>query len=102
MERIWWQYQLSILEALVNGVKARGKGLGIYASRYMWQSIFASFLGSPRVGSKQLWYAHCDDSASFSDYQGFGGWGRPNIKQFQDDVTLCGAGIDKIVTLDKD
>ena len=80
---------------LINGIKARGKGVGIYASRYMWQSIFGSLSACPSVASQQLWYAHYDGWASLDDFQPFGGWGHANIKQFQGDTTLCGAGVDK-------
>lgn len=83
------------LTDVINAIRAKGKHLGIYASRYMWQSIFGSFSACPSVASQQLWYAHYDGSTSFSDFQSFGGWSRPNIKQFQGDTTLCGAGVDK-------
>ena len=83
------------LTDIINAIRAKGKHLGIYATRYMWQSIFGSFSSCPSVASQQLWYAHYDGSASFSDFQSFGGWSRPNIKQYQGDTTLCGAGVDK-------
>jgi len=38
----------------------------------------------------QVWYAHYDKLASFSDYTTIGGWSRPNIKQYQGDTTLWG------------
>jgi len=41
-----------------------------------------------------LWYAHYDNNPSFSDFYSFGGWSRPNIKQFQGDVNFCSAGVD--------
>jgi hypothetical protein len=83
------------LTDIINGIKAKGKNPAIYASRYMWQTIFGSFTACPSVASQQLWYAHYDGSASFSDFASFGGWSKPNIKQFQGDTTLCGAGVDK-------
>ena len=61
----------------------------------MWQTIFGSLTACPSVASQQLWYAHYDNSPSFSDFAAFGGWTKPNIKQFQGDTTLCGAGVDK-------
>ena len=42
-----------------------------------------------------LWYAHYDNSASFSDYSQIGGWGRPAMKQFKGDITVCGTGVDE-------
>jgi GH25 family lysozyme M1 (1,4-beta-N-acetylmuramidase) len=83
------------LSDVVNRVKSHGKNVGIYASRYMWQSIFGSFTSCSSVGSHPLWYAHYDNSPSFSDFQSFGGWTKPHAKQYQGDTTLCGAGVDK-------
>ena len=80
---------------IINRIKAKGKKPGIYATAYMWQSIFGSRTACPSVASQQLWYAHYDGSPSFSDFGSFGGWSKPNIKQFQGDTTLCGAGVDK-------
>ena len=80
---------------LINAIRARRKGVGIYASRYMWQSIFGSLSGCPSVASQQLWYAHYDGWASLDDFQPFGGWSLANIKQFHGETTLCGAGADK-------
>lgn len=62
----------------------------------MWQTIVGSRTGcTSAASSAQLWYAHYDKSPSFSDYLQIGGWSKPNIKQFQGDTTLCGAGVDK-------
>ena len=79
----------------INRIKQKGKTPGIYASRYMWQTIFGSFTACPSVASQQLWYAHYDGAQTFSDFVAFGGWSKPAIKQFQGDTTLCGAGVDK-------
>lgn len=83
------------LTDVVNRIKSHGKNLGIYATAYMWQTIFGSRNACPSVASQQLWYAHYDGSASFSDFSPFGGWSKPTIKQFQGTNSLCGASIDK-------
>lgn len=80
---------------LINGIKAKGKKVGIYSSRYMWEDIFGSQSACQSAASQQLWYAHYDNSPSFSDFSKFGGWSKPNIKQYKGDTTLCGAGVDK-------
>lgn len=85
----------AFLTEIINRIKSHGKVPAIYASRYMWQTIFGSFTACPSVASQQLWYAHYDGSPSFSDFVAFGGWSRPHIKQFQGDTTLCGASVDK-------
>ncbi len=54
-----------------------------------------SLKGCPAAASQQLWYAHYDNNPSFGDFVAFGGWTKPNIKQFQGDTTLCGAGVDR-------
>ena len=61
----------------------------------MWQQIMGGVKNCPQAASVQLWYAHYDGKPDFSDFNPFGGWNKPSIKQFQGDVTLCGAGVDK-------
>jgi len=61
----------------------------------MWGSIFGSYTACPSVASQKLWYPHYDNSASFSDFQAFGGWTKPTIKQFLGTTALCGASVDK-------
>jgi GH25 family lysozyme M1 (1,4-beta-N-acetylmuramidase) len=45
---------------LANEIKAKGKNVGIYASKYMWQSIFGSMSACKGLGAHPLWYAHYD------------------------------------------
>lgn len=80
---------------IINRIKAKGKNCGIYATSYMWQNILGGRGNCAQAAGVQLWYAHYDGSASFSDFSSFGGWSKPNIKQYQGDTTLCGAGVDK-------
>lgn len=42
-------------------------------------------------------YAHYDNNPSFSDFQQFGGWSHPGIKQYAGDATVCGKGIGNTV-----
>ena len=83
------------LTDIISRIKSHGKKPGIYASEYMWQTIMGSLKGCPSVSSTQLWYAHYDNKPTFSDFLPFGGWSKPNIKQYAGDTTLCGAGVDK-------
>jgi GH25 family lysozyme M1 (1,4-beta-N-acetylmuramidase) len=85
----------NFLTETINRIKSHGKAAGVYASRYMWQTIMGSFTACTGPASQPLWYAHYDNSASFSDFQAFGGWTKPHMKQYQGDTTLCSAGVDK-------
>ena len=80
---------------VVNHIKEKGKKVGIYASSYMWQTIFKTRTACPDTAKHELWYAHYDGKATFSDFSSFGGWSKPHMKQYQGDTTLCGAGVDK-------
>lgn len=82
------------LQELVNALKGHGMHVGIYASSSQWQSIFGARGNCPYFTGQQLWYAHYDNNPSFSDFSSFGGWSKPNIKQYKGDTTLCGAGVD--------
>ncbi|KAJ5073150.1 lysozyme protein [Anaeramoeba ignava] len=65
---------------------------GIYSNWNSWSEITG---GTTRFSSYQIWYPHYDGSASFSDFEPFGGWSKPNIKQFQGTTSICGTEIDK-------
>jgi len=81
------------LQDLVNKATSLGMRVGIYSSMYMWQVV----MGSDSVNGFEhlpLWYAHYDGSASLTDFQSFGNWHTPAIKQFAGDAKLCGADVD--------
>lgn len=81
---------------LINELKAKNKKVGIYASRYMWGSIFGSYdtCGQASVNIP-LWYAHYDNVPSFSDFIAFAGWKTPSFKQYLGTSSLCGASVDR-------
>jgi GH25 family lysozyme M1 (1,4-beta-N-acetylmuramidase) len=82
-----WYKQLK--DACVNS----GVRCGVYSSSSQWSSIFGS--SSFCYGSDlPLWYAHYDNSASFSDFSKFGCWSSPHAKQYAGDATLCSMGVD--------
>lgn len=91
-----WSSDKSSNCAFLGDMIAEGKNLGIlmgvYASSYMWSSI----MGSCNVAqSLPLWYAHYDDVQSFSDFTPFGGWSKPNMKQYWDSLGGgCGISAD--------
>ena len=86
--RTWYQ-------DLVSACKGRfGIKCGVYASYYQWESIFGT-VGYCYGSDLPLWYAHYDNVANFSDYNEFGCWKTPSVKQYEGDVTLCSFNIDK-------
>ena len=91
-----WSSNLSsnqnFITSMVNQLKALGQNVGIYTSYNNWQTIVG--LGWTGCNSHPLWYAHYDNNPSFSDYTAFGGWSKPNIKQYKGDATVCSAGVD--------
>jgi hypothetical protein len=66
--------------------------LGIYTGNSQWSPIMG---GSTQFSKLPLWYAHYDNNPSFSDFKAFGGWTKPNIKQYVGTTTLCSASVDK-------
>ena len=71
-----------------------GVSAGIYTSYYNWEDIVGLSWNSPSNQGLPLWYAHYDNSQSFSDFKSFGGWSSPMIKQYEGDKSGCGVGID--------
>jgi len=64
---------------------------GIYSSNSQWTPIMG---GSTAFSKYPLWYAHYDYKDNFSDFSPFGGWSKPNIKQYQGTTSLCSASVD--------
>ncbi len=70
---------INFIVAMANQGKARGVSLGVYTSKSQWTPITGS---STKMASYPLWYAHYDNVKSFSDFSAFGGWTKPNVKQY--------------------
>lgn len=53
-------------------------------------------MGSTYTGGSAypVWYAHYDNNPSFSDWEPFGGWSEPDMKQYTGDDDLCGYNMD--------
>ena len=87
--KTWYQSLLNACDSTA------GVTCGIYSSSVQWQAIFGST--SYCYGSThQLWYAHYDNVASFSDFVPFACWTTAQLwgKQYKGDVTQCSMGID--------
>eukprot|EP00825_Cyclidium_porcatum_P032343 TRINITY_DN34652_c0_g1_i3.p2 TRINITY_DN34652_c0_g1~~TRINITY_DN34652_c0_g1_i3.p2 ORF type:complete len:247 (+),score=39.79 TRINITY_DN34652_c0_g1_i3:204-944(+) len=84
----------NFLGDLVKSLQSNGLHVGIYASSYMWRTIFGSDTACPNFTSLAIWYAHYDNNPSFSDWTDFGGWTKPSIKQYKGTTTYCGASVD--------
>lgn len=82
----------AFFEDLVSGLKSQGVNIGIYTSASQWVPIMGSYSGG---SSFPLWYAHYDGEQSFGDFTSFGGWTKPNMKQYAGSVSICGIGVDK-------
>jgi len=90
-----WASNCDYLNSLISSVKSHGKSVGVYTSQYEWESTMGSLGACTTANGVPLWYAHYDNSASFSDYVKIGGWSKPNMKQFKGDTTMCSVGIDE-------
>jgi len=78
---------------LVDSCSTYGVKCGLYSSQSQWVAIFGSASFSYNT-ALPMWYAHYDNSASFSDYSSlsFGGYSSPHAKQYAGDTTLCSFG----------
>ena len=48
---------------------------------------------SAETGAR-LRYPHYDEDPSFDDFESFGGWTTPSMKQYSGDQDACGMGVD--------
>ena len=82
----------NFIRDLLQAGSSLGIKMGVYSSKYMWNSIAGS--GCTAGSRYPLWYPHYDGSRSFSDWSAFGGWTKPAIKQYNDKVGICGVSAD--------
>jgi len=82
----------SFITNFINTLQGRSKSAGIYTSYNNWQSIVG--LTWSGVSSLPLWYYQPDNNPSFSNFQAFGGWSNPAIKQYALDKKICGKDAD--------
>merc|ERR1711988_1430814 len=75
------QTNADFLSDVASTFAGAGLSVGIYTNWVSWPEIVGSWDG---LSSYPVWYPHYDDSQSFSDFESFGGWSSPSIKQFDD------------------
>jgi hypothetical protein len=85
---------VNFVQGMVDEGNKRGVSLGVYSSSSQWGPIMG---GTTQFSNLPLWYAHWDYSYSSctSDFQSFGGWTKPAMKQYAGDESFCSAGFDK-------
>lgn len=81
-------------EALITKQRELGFSAGIYSSYYQWENIFGLSYKFQYASEYPMWYAHYDNVKSFSDFDAFGGWSSPYMKQYAGDVTACSTDVD--------
>ncbi|CAL6067397.1 Glycosyl_hydrolase family 25 protein [Hexamita inflata] len=85
------QFITEMLDEMSNMLGANR--VGVYTNWYQWEDIVGwDWAGA---SSHQLWYPHYDDWQSFDDFQEFGGWSEPNIKQYAGDESECSTTVDR-------
>lgn len=83
---------MQFLLGLINQANIMSVNWGIFTSRSAWNQIMG---GTAEFGEPALWYTNFDNDPTFADFQQFGGWKKPSIKQFSANVNECGIRIDK-------
>ena len=100
VERLSWSSDINSNRAFVKGMidevsqLPSGTKLGVYTNYYNWQDIVGLDWDYASSAGLNLWYAHYDNSRSFSDFKTYGGWTKPVMKQYLGDKSSCGVGLD--------
>eukprot|EP01111_Echinosteliopsis_oligospora_P009347 TRINITY_DN2724_c0_g1_i4.p2 TRINITY_DN2724_c0_g1~~TRINITY_DN2724_c0_g1_i4.p2 ORF type:complete len:240 (+),score=43.25 TRINITY_DN2724_c0_g1_i4:53-721(+) len=80
---------LAYIKDMVSAAQAAGAKLGIYSTPYEWDHLGLTGLGVQEFANLPLWYANPDGDESFSDFQSFGGWSTPVMKQYDWNGNQC-------------
>lgn len=107
------QRNCAYVATLVRAAQDLHRPCGVYASRYMWDSIMGA--SCTAAAAVPLWYADWDGDVcariggrgrrcvrltapvqpSFSGFVPFGGWQRPAMKQYASGGVACGVNADR-------
>ena len=87
----WLSEAISTIDSMYKGC-GLSSCVGIYASESQWSPIMCN---TSQFSNHQLWWAYYSGGASFSDFQSFGGWTKPNIKQYKGTTYICNTAIDE-------
>lgn len=84
---------VKFIQGMVNEALALNVTLGIYTSKHYWVPITGD---STAFSNYPLWYPHYENTPnpSFSDFEPFGGWNTPTIKQYKGTTSMCSASVD--------
>ncbi|MCB9762791.1 MAG: hypothetical protein H6739_23525 [Alphaproteobacteria bacterium] len=84
-------HNVKMLAELILAAQARRLSVGVYTSASAWAQITGS---TTRFADLPLWYYHWDAQDNFDDFQAFGGWTAPTMKQYFGNGNLDGVGYD--------
>jgi hypothetical protein len=81
------------LNEIIRSLEQFNMKFGILTTKSQWNIIMNST--EQYVGKCPLWYSNFDNRQSFDDFQVFGGWKQPSIKQYLGDAKECGVVLNR-------
>ena len=79
-----------ILTTLANSLHCVDYYCGIKTSFNDWGYVFGDMYTFPKTSSWYLWYTSIDYRRDFKNFESFGGWNTPYMKEFKTEVNICG------------
>jgi hypothetical protein len=92
-----YQQNWNWLRSLVKACLSQATSCGIYSSQSQWVALFGSASKVDSTAAQlPVWYARypTNQSPTLSDFQPFGGWSAPSMKQYAADATVCTLDVD--------
>lgn len=82
------------IDKIVSAFQGQGVPVGIYSSPVDWASTVGS--GCTSGAGSPVWYSHYENppQANFNDWQSFGAFSSPSMKQYQGTDSMCNVGVD--------
>ena len=87
------QMNVAFLDSLIQPIESYRVKFGISTTRHRWRKALNNT--TKFSVNIPLWYSHPDNTQSFDDFQTFGGWTEPSMKQYRVDVKECGVVFDR-------
>jgi len=86
-------YNQEFVLAQLDQVTKGGRKVGVYTNWHEWDvTVGREWDGA---SAHPLWFAYWDHDPSFNNFRQFGGWKKPDAKQYESEGKVCGlTGLD--------
>nr|CAD2125000.1 unnamed protein product [Meloidogyne enterolobii] len=85
---------IEFIDEMVTTLKERNQTFGFYTNKYNWHEITGN---TRKYNDTPLLYYRSDGKNNFNDYNHFGGWEKPTMKEYNAYTKICGIEVSNVL-----